>query len=122
MACVIENVVRARKATENEIAAGLSESERRGRDTNAMDSAKPSTLTWAHVVPTQRKRKLVSSKAEGGEDIKRARLSPCSTAGNVHHALYTPRRKHRINEVYLKNVFIFKLTDKLDIKIFGSFQ
>lgn len=100
VACVIGNVVRARKATENEIAAGLSESERRGRDTNAMDSAEPSTLTWAHVVPTQRKRKLVSSKAGGGGDIKRARLSPCSTAGNVYHALYTPRTTTKVSMKY----------------------
>lgn len=66
MTCVIGNVVRVRKAMENEIAAGLSESELRGRDTNATNSAEPSTLTWAHVVPTQRKRKLLSSK--GGEE------------------------------------------------------
>lgn len=74
VACVIENVVlRKEGCVENEIAlcACLSESERRGRDTNATDSAEASTLTWAHVVPTQRKRKLVSSKAGEGERRRR---------------------------------------------------
>lgn len=31
---IIENVIRARKAMENEIVAGFSKNERRGRDTN----------------------------------------------------------------------------------------
>lgn len=55
-----------------------------------MDSCRAKHFDLGHVVPTQRKRKLVSSKARGGEDrIKRARLSPCSTADSIYHALYT---------------------------------
>ncbi|KAL2725208.1 hypothetical protein V1478_007881 [Vespula squamosa] len=43
--------------------AGLSESE----DAILTRSANPSTLTWAHVVPTQRKPELISSKGEETE-------------------------------------------------------
>ncbi|XP_029045044.1 uncharacterized protein LOC114877077 [Osmia bicornis bicornis] len=50
---------------QNEIAASVSGN----KDAILTQSANPSTLTWAHVVPTQRKCKLISSK--GGEARRR---------------------------------------------------